>query len=117
MGICFPSAILGGWLSCNSPTLHTTFVSNYRGRLHFRSSTVEGIHNLRELSWKGLLSGSDCGALKAFLELLHERLASLEMDFIDWAEVEHRFDLPAEDDDEDESTPLIGLILPIREDE
>ena len=34
------------------------------------------------------------------------------MDFIDWAEVESRFDLP--DEDEDDSTPLKDLILPER---
>lgn len=73
--------------------------------------------NLRELSWKGLLSDEDCASLKAFLELHHERLTSLELDFIDWAEVESYFDLSDDDDDndDDDSTPLIDLILPERD--
>lgn len=50
--------------------------------------------------------------MKAFLELQHERLACLELDFIDWAEVEHHFNLPDDDEDGNYSTPLTDLILP-----
>jgi len=72
------------------------------------------------LSWKGLQSDNDCAALKAFLDLHHERLISFEIDFIKWANVESRFNLFDDDDEEDEdegsSTPLIDLILPKRKD-
>ncbi|KAL9633059.1 MAG: hypothetical protein Q9164_004924 [Protoblastenia rupestris] len=40
----------------------------------------------------------------------------MEVDLIDWAEVENYFDLPDDDEDEDDSTPLMDLILPLRED-
>ena len=68
--------------------------------------------------WKGLLSDDNYTSLKAFLELYYERLTSLELDFIDWAEVEYYYDLPDNDEDEDgdNSTPLINLILPERKD-
>jgi len=73
--------------------------------------------NLRELSWKGFLSNDNYAALKTFLDLYYERLASLEVDFIDWVEVECRFDLPDNNEDEDDSTPLADLILPKRKDD
>jgi len=41
----------------------------------------------------------------------------LEVDFINWVEVECRFDLPDDDEDEDDSTPLADLILPKRKDD
>ena len=73
--------------------------------------------NLRELSWRGILSYDNRVALKAFLDLHHERLTSLEVNFIDWAEVEYRFDLPDDDEGENDSTPLADLILPERKDD
>ena len=40
------------------------------------------------------------------------------MDFINWAKVENCFDLPDNDDyNEDNATPLMDLILPEREDD
>lgn len=118
MGTCYPNAILGegGYLVTHQHCIRSLSLIT-EGDCISDPPPLKEFTNLRELSWKGLLSNSDCGALKAFLELHHERLASLEVDFIDWAEVEHLFDLPAEDDDEDESTPLTDLILPMREDD
>ncbi len=54
--------------------------------------------------------------MKVFLELHHERITTLEVDFIDWAEMENYFDL-SDDSEDDESTPLTDLILPEREDD
>lgn len=118
MGTCFPNALLGeqGYLVTHQQCIRKLSLIT-EGDCNFKAPPLKKFSNLRELSWKGLLSDSDCDALKAFLKLHHERLVSLEVDFINWTEVENRFNLSVEDDDEDESTPLTDLILPMRKDE
>ena len=78
---------------------------------------LEAFSNLRELSWKGLLSTVYCKSLKAFLELHHENLTSLEIDFIDWTELMgHNFGSTDDVEEEDDFAPLVKLILPERKD-
>lgn len=117
MGTCFPNALLGkeGYL-----VNHHKFIRQLA--LITRDSSVcpplEKLTNLIGFSWEGLLSDDDCAALKGFLVLHHEKITSFEVDFIDWTEVEHRFDLPDDDgdDDDDSSSPLTDLIFPERND-
>ena len=119
MGTCFPNAILGenGYLVTYQNALRKLSLIIEIACISVRLPLEEFIH-LRELSWKGPLSADNCASLKAFLELHHERLTSLELDFIDWAKVEYYNGLPNDDEDEDgdDSTPLMDLILPERED-
>ncbi len=118
MGACFPNALLGeeGYLVSHQNCIRKLSLITEGGCIS-EAPPLKEFANLRELSWKGFLSDDDCAALKTFLDLHHERLASLEVDFIDWAEVECRFDLPDDDEDEDDSTPLADLILPKRKDD
>ena len=118
MGTCFPNVLLGeqGYLVAHQHRIRKLSLIT-EGDCFFRTPLLKEFSSLRELSWKGVLSDSDCDALKAFLELHHERLVSLEVDFINWTEVVERFNIPFEDDDEDESTPLTDLILPMRKNE
>lgn len=117
MGTCFPNAILGekGYLVTQQNCIRKLSLITESGCIS-GGPPLKEFTNLRELSWKGILYTDDCASLKDFLELQHERLTSLEVDFINWAEVEYVSDLPDDDEDEDDSTPLIDLILPERED-
>lgn len=117
MGTCFPSAILGegGYLATHQNSLRRLSLIT-DGCCITESPPFDKFANIREFSWKGLRTDGDCAALKGFLELHHERLASLEVDFIDWAEIESYFDLPDESEN-DESTPLTDLIVPERKDD
>ena len=119
MGTCFPNAILGekGYLVTHQNCIRKLALVTEFGCVS-GGPPLKEFTNLQELSWKGLLSNDDCASLKAFLELHHERLTSLEVDFINWAEVEYYFALPDdENDNEDDSTPLRDLILPERKDD
>lgn len=118
MGICFPKALLGeeGYLVSHQNCIRRLALIT-EGACFSGGPPLMQFTNLRELSWKGLLSEDDCAALKTFLDLYHKRLASFEVDFIDWAQVESRFDLPEDDEDGDKSTLLTDLILPERRDE
>ncbi|KAL9045961.1 MAG: hypothetical protein Q9214_001091 [Letrouitia sp. 1 TL-2023] len=118
MGTCFPSAILGekGYLVMHQHCIRKLSLTT-EGNCMSRGPPLKDFINLQELSWKGLLSEDNCASLRTFLELRHERLTSLEVDFINWAEVKDNIsDFPDDDDDRDDSTPLIDLILPERED-
>jgi hypothetical protein len=122
MGTCIPNAILGGkgYLVTHQNSIRKLSLIT---ELNCESGgpPLKEFTNLQELSWRGLLSSNDCESLKEFLELHHEKLTRLELDFIDWAGVKDYFDLDdddeSEDDDEDEPTPLLDLILPKREDD
>ena len=122
MGTCFPNALLGeeGYFVTHQKDIRKLALIR-EGDCMSRGLALKKFTNLQELFWKGLQSHDDCTALKAFLDLHHERLASFEVDFVDWAEVTDRFDLPDDDDDrddgEDDSNLLTNLILPEREDE
>lgn len=119
MGTCFPNALLGevGHLITHQNCIRRLSLITEFGCIS-GGPPLREFTNLQELSWKGLLSDDNCTSLKAFLKLHHERFTFLELDFIDWAEVEYYYDLPDDDEDEDgdDSTPLINLILPERED-
>ena len=117
MGTCFPNAILGegGYLATHQNSLRKLPLIT-DGNCITESPPLNEFENIRELSWKGLRTDGDCAALKGFLELHHERLASLEVDFVDWAGIESYFDLSDDSEDEDDkSTPLTDLIVPERE--
>lgn len=121
MGTCFPTAVLGegGYLVNHQKSIRKLALITEVG-CHYGAPPLKEFTNLQELSWKGLFTHHDCAALRAFLDLYHERLSSLDVDFTDWAEVESRFDLPDDDDDGDnngDSTPLTELILPNRKNE
>lgn len=118
MGTCFPNALLGeeGYLVTHQDCIRKLALIT-EGDCISGAPSLKQFTNLRELSWKSLLSEGDCAALKEFFDLHHTRLASFKMDFIDWAEVENRFNLPDADDDEDDSTLLTDLVLPERKDE
>ncbi|MCJ1271703.1 hypothetical protein MMC22_011608 [Lobaria immixta] len=113
MGTCFPNAILGeqGYLVTHQNCIRKLCLVTESGCIS-GVPPLKKFPNLQELSWKGLVSDDDCAALREFLELHHERLVSLEVDFVTWAEVEHYFDLH-----DDNSTPLADLILPKRKDD
>ena len=117
MGTCFPHAIVGenGYLVTHQNSIRKLSLITEIGCIS-GGPPLKEFTNLQELSWKGLLSDDDCASLKAFLDLHHKRLTSLELDFIDWAEVEHYYNLPDDDEDKDDLTPLTDLILPARED-
>ena len=123
MGTCFPRALLGedGYVVIHQCDIRKLALKT-EGDCFSRGLPLEKFTNLRELSWAGLLSHDDCAALKAFFDLHHEKLASFEVDFVNWAEVKDRFDLPDDDEfrdnnGEDDSNLLTNLILPEREDE
>ena len=73
---------------------------------------------LQELSWRGLVQ--DCVIVECFLISHHDRLISLEIDFVSWTEVECYHDLDTDDDDDDDDddayqddwSPLIYVIMP-----
>lgn len=113
MGTCFPNAILGeqGYLVTHQNCIRKLCLVTEIGCMS-EGPPLKKFPNLQELSWRGLLSDDDCAALREFLELHHERLLSLEVDFVTWAAVEHHFDLPY-----DNPTPLTDLILPKRKDD
>ena len=119
MGTCFPNAILGegGYLASHQNSLQRlSLISD--GNCVTGSPPFNEFAKLRDLSWKGVRGDADCAALKECLEKHHERLIALEIDFIDWAEIESYFDLSDElEDEDDESTPLIDLIIPERIDD
>ena len=117
MGTCFPNAILGegGYLATHQSYIRKLSLIT-DGSCVSEGPQLTEFMNVQELSWKGLRTHDDCAALKAFLELHHERITSLEVDFINWAVMEDYFDL-SDDSDDDESTPLTDLILPKREDD
>lgn len=126
MGTCFPSTLLGeeGYFVTHQNHMRKLALITGSDCVS-RGLPLEKFTNLRELSWKGLLSHDDCAALKGYFDLHHERLASFEVDFIDWAEVQDRLDLfdnDTDDDywnhdeDQDGSSLLTDLILPKRED-
>ena len=125
MGTCFPSTLLGeeGYFVAHQNNIRELALIT-GGDCISRGLQLTDFTNLRELSWKGLLSHDDCAALKGFFNLHHGRLASFEVDFIDWVEIQDRFDLIDGDEDDwnhDEdgegSSLLTDLILPKREDE
>lgn len=122
VGTCFPNALLGemGYLVTHQNCIRKLALITEGGCIS-GAPPLKKFTNLRELSWKGVLSSDDCAALKAFLDLHHKRLVSLEVDFIDWAEAASRLGLPDDEDeneddedDEDGLTPLTDLILPER---
>lgn len=126
MGTCFPSALLGeeGYFVTHQNNLRKLALIT-ESDCTSRGLPLKQFTNLRELSWKGLLAHDACAALKEFFDLHHERLASFEVDFIEWAEVQDRFDLFDDrfdndywnhDEDEEDSSLLTDLILPKRED-
>ncbi len=83
MGTCIPNAILGekGYLVTYQSYIRNLALTT-EGGCNSGALPLNRFTNLRGLSWKGLLSDNDCAALKAFLDLHHERLLSFEIDFI-----------------------------------
>ena len=114
MGTCFPNAILGegGYLASHQNSIQRLSIIS-DGDCATVGPPFNDFAKLRDLSWKGVRNDSDCDALKQCLEIHHERLIALEIDFISWAKIESYFDLSDDlEDEDDESTPLTDLIIP-----
>lgn len=125
MGTCFPSAILGeeGYLVAHQNHIRKLSLITPLNCVGL-GPALEQFGNLQELSWKGLTNDLQFSILRGFLDVSHERLTSLELDFVKWAEVEKPYGLSDGSDDSDsddsdsdvEFTPLLELILPERYD-
>ena len=115
MGTCFPNTILGqgGYLATHQSCLRKLSLVTPSVCTQAAPPLSQFV-TLQDLSWKGSLSDDDCRALKDFFLSHHEKLTSLEIDFVDWEETEDFRDLF--DTSEEESTPLANLILPKRDD-
>lgn len=126
MGTCFPSAILGeeGYLVAHQNHIRKLSLITPLNCVGL-GPALEQFANLQELSWKGLTTDLQVSILRGFLVVSHNRLTSLELDFVSWAEVEKAHGLSddsdddyVDDDDSDdddskvELTPLLELILP-----
>jgi len=120
MGTCFPSAILGeeGYLVAHQNHIRKLSLITPLNCICL-GPALEQFANLQELSWKGLAADLDFSVLRKCLDVHHERLTSLELDFVNWAEVEKGDDLSDDSyysDFDVNSTPLLKLILPERRD-
>lgn len=114
IGTCFSNAVLGegGYLASHQNSLQKLSLIT-DGYCNTTITPFKEFVKLRDFSWRGLRTGSDCVALEEFLEIHHERLIALEIDFIDWTRIESFYDLPDRWEDKDnKSTPLIDLIIP-----
>ena len=126
MGTCFPESLLGagGYLVNQQTSIQKlSIVTDTECRCE--RPLLGNFTALRELSLKVHLCGITFGPLKAFLKLHHRRLTLLELDFIDWSEV-NSFQEFSDDDyslcsyessgDEEEPkepwTPLAEFLLP-----
>ncbi|KAG8525369.1 uncharacterized protein KY384_009013 [Bacidia gigantensis] len=58
---------------------------------HDSRVALKGFCNLKHLSWRGLMSKSAFSAVRALLEHHHQKIESLELDFISWSILESRF--------------------------
>lgn len=126
MGTCFPSAILGeaGYLVAHQNHIRKLSLITPLNCIG-EGPALEQFANLHELSWKGLTTDLQVSILRDFLIISHNRLTSLELDFVSWAEVQKaqglsddsdddNFDDDDSDDDDSnvEFTPLLEFILP-----
>ena len=119
MGTSCPWAICGneGYL-----LNHQTFIKRLslvtRVDDDWASSPLAMFISLREISWKGLQSRGECHALRAFLQVHHDQLESLELDFMFWGELMENLESSyyADGPAEDQSYLLQDLIFPQRDD-
>ena len=116
MGTCFPNTALGteGHLLARQKNLVKLCLILPRD-CNFASPSLNQYKNLQELSWKGPVFGGRSATLREFLDASHERLTFLELDFWDWEQAEELHSLSGDTTDY-ETTPLIDLILPRRQD-
>ena len=58
-----------------------------------RTSTIplKEFTKLQELSWEGLRTNRDFNTLRDFLEFHLEKLTLLELDFVDWKDLENEY--------------------------
>ena len=114
MGICFPEIILGdgGLLTYHQNHIERLSIFKESG-CHAVYPPLKSFQNLRHLTWKGLLNDVECQAVRDFLALRHERVESLDLDFIDWSKVAEHYAFPDSEEVEidDPWAPIEQLIF------